>query len=188
MKDKNEEMILFYKSKDPYGWMSNLYHAPITMLDPLQSNQLDGPEYLTFKTSEHAYQYAKCKRADERNAILLVPGGVHAAILGHGLFDNMIVDNWDEIKVNRMRECLRAKFDQHPYLKQKLLDTGDDVLVEDSPTDSFWGLGPAIPPPGTPNSPLPYDSVDFYVTKRGWHSGQNVLGKLLMGLRKELRE
>ena len=31
---------------------------------------------------------------------------------------------------------------QHPYVKKKLIETGNYILVEDSPTDSFWGCGP----------------------------------------------
>jgi len=60
-----------------------------------------------------------------------------------------------------MRTVLRLKFIQHPRLKDLLLDTGDDHLVEDSPTDYWWGIG-----------------AD--------QSGQNQLGNLLEELRDEL--
>ena len=36
---------------------------------------------------------------------------------------------------------LELKFTQHPRLGRMLLDTGSAQLVEDSPTDAFWGIG-----------------------------------------------
>lgn len=46
--------------------------------------------------------------------------------------------DWDKIKVEVMLIGLRAKF-KNPELRQKLIDTGDAVLHEDSPTDLVWG-------------------------------------------------
>jgi len=40
-----------------------------------------------------------------------------------------------------MKLVLRAKFSQHTHLMGMLLDTGDALLVEDSPHDAFWGIG-----------------------------------------------
>ncbi len=59
------------------------------------------------------------------------------------------------------REALRAKFTQHPQLRSLLLSTGDAEPSEHS-SNSYWA-----------------DSGDA--------SGKNVLGKLLMELRAELR-
>ena len=41
-----------------------------------------------------------------------------------------------------MKEILRKKVSQHPYVKKKLLETDDRELIEDSWRDSFWGWGP----------------------------------------------
>ena len=71
--------------------------------------------------------------------------------------------DWDNIKVSIMEELLRAKIEQNPYVKKKLLETKDYTIVEDSPKDSFWGWG----------------------KDRG---GQNNLGKLWMKLRDEIRQ
>ena len=70
--------------------------------------------------------------------------------------------NWDEIKVHVMEELLREKISQNPYVKKKLLETNNYMIVEDSPKDSFWGWG---------------------INR----NGQNQLGKLWMKLRDELR-
>lgn len=70
--------------------------------------------------------------------------------------------DWNEVKVSIMEELLRLKLEQNPYVKRKLLDTKDYLIVEDSPKDGFWGWGPN-------------------------RDGENHLGKLWMKLREELR-
>lgn len=70
--------------------------------------------------------------------------------------------DWPEVRVDVMREILRAKAGQHEYVRRKLLATGDRELVENSWRDAFWGWGPN-------------------------HDGLNMLGKLWMEVRSELR-
>ena len=68
--------------------------------------------------------------------------------------------DWGNKKVAVVEEILRAKLAQHPEAQEALRESGDEDIVEDSPTDYFWGIG-----------------ADG--------SGQNVLGKLWMKLRDE---
>jgi ribA/ribD-fused uncharacterized protein len=68
--------------------------------------------------------------------------------------------NWESKKVAVLEEILRAKLAQHPEAQDALRESGGDAIVEDSPTDYFWGEG-----------------ADG--------SGQNMLGKLWMKLRAE---
>lgn len=70
--------------------------------------------------------------------------------------------DWDQVKRQVMYECCLAKFLQHADLRKKLLDTGDEVLIEDSPIDWYWGCGAD----GT---------------------GKSVLGQVLMQIRTELQ-
>ena len=70
--------------------------------------------------------------------------------------------DWDAVKVDIMRRLIRAKAEQHEYVHRKLLATGDRELVENSWRDDFWGWGPN-------------------------RDGQNMLGKLWMEIRSELR-
>ncbi|GAA5509351.1 NADAR domain-containing protein [Novipirellula caenicola] len=56
-----------------------------------------------------------------------------------------------------------AKFTTHANLRDALLDTGDEELIENAPTDYFWGCGQL-------------------------GGGQSMLGKLLMETRKALRD
>lgn len=71
--------------------------------------------------------------------------------------------DWEEVKIDVMREVLRAKFDQLPDLKEKLLATGNRILVEgNNHGDTTWG------------------QVNG--------KGSNYLGRLLMGLRTAYRK
>ena len=70
--------------------------------------------------------------------------------------------DWDDVKVGVMKRILHAKADQHEYVRRKLLATGERELVENSWRDAFWGWGPN-------------------------RNGQNMLGKLWMEVRAELR-
>ena len=70
--------------------------------------------------------------------------------------------DWDDVKLDVMLWGVREKFKQED-LKQMLLDTGDEELVEGNFwNDTFWGVC------------------------RG--EGQNNLGKILMKVRTELRQ
>ena len=37
-----------------------------------------------------------------------------------------------------MEKAIQNKFDQNKDLKEKLMKTGDKVLIENSPRDAFW--------------------------------------------------
>lgn len=113
-------------------------------------------------TSEHAYQAAKF---DDRALIWMIlnaRSAQEAYALGRE-HDAEKRPNWGQVKLGIMEEILRAKLTQHPYIREKLLATGDAELIEDSPKDSFWGCGSD-------------------------GNGQNHLGKLWMKLRQELRD
>lgn len=49
--------------------------------------------------------------------------------------------DWEMVKEQVMLEALRAKFTQHDDLKAILLGTGNALLVEHTPRDSYWGDG-----------------------------------------------
>ena len=144
-----QEIIKFYRSSGKFGFLSNLYKKEIEF------------EGIIFATPEHAYQYGKFKDEETRDWAMKAPKPFLIAILGHGLLWD-ITDKWSEIKIKRMHEILRVKF-QDSELKQKLLETKDAILVEDSKTDAFWGIGKK-------------------------ETGKNMLGKLLMKVRKEIME
>jgi len=115
-----------------------------------------------FDTSEAAYHWEKFPdHADIRFAILMADSA-HEAFKVAERHKEKRRDDWDDIKVDIMRCILCAKVAQHEYVHRKLLETGDRELVENSWRDTFWGWGPN-------------------------RDGQNMLGKLWMQVRHQLR-
>jgi hypothetical protein len=150
---KSAGEIRFYRSNEkPYGAFSNLYPRPI---------EFDGR---TYPTTEHAYQAGKASKPAVREWILNAPTPALAAMAAHGLYTWDVVPNWAQIKFDRMRAVLRAKFSQHDDLRELLLSTGTVRLVEagtvNNAVNRLWG------------------EVDG--------KGENMLGVMLMELREEL--
>lgn len=117
-----------------------------------------------FDTSEAAYHSEKFPDAEHwqiYSSILYAPSA-HEAFKIAEQHKAMRRPDWDDVKVDVMRRILRAKADQHEYVRRKLLATGDRELVEDSWRDDFWGWGQN-------------------------RNGQNMLGKLWMEIRDEMR-
>ena len=113
-------------------------------------------------TSEHAYQAAKFVDPVIVENIRNARSAHDAKKIAQANNDKKI-SNWHQIKLKIMEEIVRAKLEQHPYIRKKLLETDCMVMVEDSPKDSFWGRGP------------------------DWE-GENNLGNIWMKLRQELRQ
>src|SRR3546814_15762231 len=88
------------------------------------------------------------------------------AMAAHGLYYWDVAPGWSTTKFGRMRAVLRAKFTQHPDLRELLLSTGDARLVETATVDNevnrLWGEVNGV--------------------------GRNMLGVLLMELRADLRD
>lgn len=120
-----------------------------------------------FQTSEHLYHWRRFHLASGGDADA-VARDVFNARSAHDAFKiaqankALQYKHWDKVKVKEMRTILRAKADQHEYVRRKLLATGDRELIENSWRDDFWGWG---------------QNCD----------GQNMLGKLWMEVRAELR-
>lgn len=83
------------------------------------------------------------------------------------------VELWDKEVANIAMEGLRAKFNQNPPLKSFLLETKDLELGEAS-TNQRWGIGMTL------DDPKVMDSSH-------WNPEGNLLGRLLMRVREELK-
>jgi len=112
-------------------------------------------------TAEHAYQAAKFTDVNVILAIMLAPSAHEAKQIAKK-YAHLKRADWDEVKLGVMEEILRAKLSQHAYVRETLEKTGKMMIVENSPTDSYWGRGP------------------------DW-KGENHLGKIWMRIRKEMR-
>jgi N-glycosidase YbiA len=144
--------IFFYRVCEPYGCFSNFSPHEIQM----------GGEI--WPTSEHYYQAQKftgtrdhhlCQQIQQASSPEL------AAAIGRNPI-HVVRKDWHELKTAIMYKVVFTKFKSHADLKKLLLSTGEELIIENSPTDSYWGCGP--------------DGL-----------GQNQLGKVLMQIRQELR-
>ncbi|MEU6191732.1 NADAR family protein [Nocardia sp. NPDC047038] len=132
------------------------------------SNFSDHPAEYTevwFPTAEHAFAAAKTTepRWVQRIEAAATPGA--AKKLGRQL---PLRPDWDQIKPTVMAEILRSKFTRDPRLRDLLVSTGDQLLIEGNDwNDDYWGrcLRPGLVTP----------------------AGTNMLGRTLMQVRAELR-
>lgn len=113
-----------------------------------------------FDTSEHAYHWSRFLSGSPERQVILDSASAHDAFRFAQENKAHQWSNWDAIKVGVMREILRAKAAQHEYVRRKLLETGERLLVENSWRDPYWGWGPN-------------------------RDGLNMLGKLWMEVRAE---
>ena len=90
-----------------------------------------------WKTVEHAFQAAKCLNGADYDKIHAAATPGEAKRVGRKV---ALIPMWNYKRVNVMRDCLRMKFLQNDELMQKLLDTGNEYLVEGNNWhDNFWG-------------------------------------------------
>ena len=118
---------------------------------------------LRFDTSEAAYHWEKFYPAHPEFAEeIRTAASAHEAFkLAEG-YKHLRRQSWDQVKFNVMRRILVAKVEQHEYVRRKLLETGEREIIENSWRDDVWGWGPN-------------------------RDGRNMLGKLWMEVRAELR-
>lgn len=140
-------MINEFKGK--YRFLSNFY-----MTDVMYDGQL-------WPSSEHAYMAAKTTCTMTRALINSAPTPAEAKKIGRNL---VLRPGWEGMKQAVMQEILFDKFSRNLVIKQKLIDTGDQQLVE----GNWWG-----------------DKIWGVCLKT--NQGQNLLGKCLMEIRDRLR-
>lgn len=116
-----------------------------------------------FRTSEAAYHWEKFPSYPDIQFKILDARSAHQALKIAEAFKDNRRSDWDAVKVAIMKEILREKVLQHDYVRKKLLETGDRELIENSWRDAEWGWGPD-------------------------RNGKNLLGKLWMEIREELRK
>ena len=140
--------INFYSTAHAYGEFSNFASYPV---------EIDGK---TWKTTEHYFQAMKFEGTPYAEEIRKAKIPMIAALKGRSR-KRRRRRGWEGVKLAIMRKALEAKFTQHPELRELLLSTGDEKLVEHTEHDEYWGDG-------------------------GDGSGRNWLGRLLMELREKL--
>ena len=119
---------------------------------------------LTYPNAEAAFQAQKCSNPADRIRYTQIKDPVIAKRLGRY---EILPAGWDAKGIDIMNAILHQKF-ANPELAQQLLDTGDAYLEEGNHWhDNRWG--------------------NCTCDKCRDKEGQNWLGKILMGIRDELR-
>lgn len=133
------------KFRNEYWFLSNMYPTKIEI------------EGLTFDCAEAAFQSFKTLDMDERKQFEGIDGFT-AKKLGRRI---KLRKDWNNNRLEIMKRVVKAKFQQHPYLKEKLLALNEYIVEDNTWNDKFWG--------------------------RCNGKGENNLGKILMEVRQELK-
>lgn len=153
-------MIGFNKTKEKYGWMGNMAAYPI---------RHDGK---LWKTCEALFQAMRFDDPQIIEEIRSYSSPMRAKMIAKKHKAKMVVTPLSEVDLANMKACLRIKFTQHKGLAEMLRITGDRVIYEDvsarinKGSSLFWGA----------------------YLRDGELVGENVLGKLLMDLRKSIQD
>lgn len=132
-------------------------------------------DHQSFVSVEQAYQFKKATIAKDRNKcreILFNADPSTQKYLGRQV-KGLDIDQWNNSKLDYMKDILIAKYTQHSDLKDTLIATGNKQIAEANSRDDYYGVG------------LPLTHKDI-LDPTAWR-GQNNLGKLLMEIRKELQ-
>ena len=128
---------------------------------PLQVNSI------RFRTSEALYQACRFPHMPDVQRRIIDERSPMTAKMRSKPFRKDSRPDWDAVRVKIMRWCLRVKLAQNwKEFGGLLLATADRPIVEQSRKDDFWGAK---------------------VAENGSLVGMNVLGRLLMELREQLK-
>lgn len=140
--------IYFYKINDEYGCFSNFAHYDF---------ELDGKRWAT---SEHYFQAQKFCGTKYEEIIRLLDTPMKAAEMGRNR-DLPLRKDWEQVKDDVMRRAVWEKFTQNKEIRDILMSTEKETIIEKTTNDYYWGCG-----------------------KDG--SGKNMLGIILMEVREKL--
>ena len=146
-----------FSSNNPNGWMGNMAPYPITHNGQVwrtsaalfQSMRYEDPLIKEIIRNEKSILSVIMKLKKYRNQMVVVP--------------------MTELDVENMRKCVKIKFDQHPQLKNALIETGKSLIYQDTGNkngkrEMFWGVK--------------------RLSESEW-DGNNMMGRILMDLRDE---
>ena len=158
-----QDLQFFWHEYEPFGEFSQWYASPFVV------------EGIRYETAE---QYMAAKKAllagDLEHYVLIMHEKNPEQCKKYGQSVRALdVATWTKCKEEVVYHANHAKFTQNSSLKDLLLSTGDKVLAEASPYDKIWGIGLDAKHPDSTNPSK-------------W-KGENLLGKILMKVREELR-
>lgn len=128
-----------------------------------------------FVTTEQAFMWEKAVFFNDHESaskILREENPAKAKKLGREV-KNFDDSKWSKVCYEIMYKINYEKYFQNTRLKNILLNTGDKILVEANPRDTRWAIG--------------LSAEDDRVLDESQWQGENLLGKVLMELRKDLK-
>lgn len=135
-----------------HAFLSNFFQSPFVFDD------------IIYPTNEHFFQAMKTLSQEERRKIAEAKTPGVAKRMGRQV---QLREDWEEVKEDMMRLGVTLKFQAHPDLAKKLVETGDAYLIEgNSWHDNTWG--------------------SCFCPKCAATSGRNLLGQILMEERERL--
>ena len=155
---RRKESVVFLKTDEPFGGLSNMAGGY-----PIHVN---GVRILT---SEALYQVCRFPHLPEVQKLIIGQVSPMTAKMRSKPYRKDSRPDWDQVRVRIMRWSLRMKLANNwNTFSALLLKTGERPIVEESRKDAFWGAKVV-------------DDGDTLV-------GMNVLGRLLMELREQVKQ
>ncbi|HYC36289.1 MAG TPA: NADAR domain-containing protein [Usitatibacter sp.] len=152
------ESVVFLKTDEPFGGLSNMAGGY-----PIRVNGI------RILTSEALYQACRFPYLPDVQRMIIGENSPMTAKMRSKPHRKDSRRDWDHVRVRIMRWCLRMKLASNwSAFSELLLRTGDRPIVEQSRKDDFWGAKP--------------------VGDGSTLVGMNVLGRLLMELREQVKE
>ena len=121
-----EKEILITKVKEPSGWLSCMSAHPV---------EYNGQKYRTVEALFQTLRFEGHPEIQKEIKDCKSPIGAKCIARRERVRLNR-AENWDYAESDKelMRLCLRLKLEKHPDLKQKLIETGDAIIIEDCTT------------------------------------------------------
>lgn len=144
-------MSIIDSFRGEFLFLSNFYEIPVVY------------EGYCYRSAEHAFQAMKATNEKDRQYVADAIDPKDAKYRGREIECR---PDWNAIKIDEMGKIVYCKFSQNLTMADKLIATGDAVLIEGNWwRDDYWGM--VRDPQGN------------------WQ-GENYLGRILMAVRKIL--
>ncbi|KAI9055964.1 hypothetical protein LZ554_000898 [Drepanopeziza brunnea f. sp. 'monogermtubi'] len=186
--DTSDEPLFFFMPNEKHAEFCQWFSSPFTvskaaisallghetgLIDDDNDNSYAYSGTIKFNCAEQFMMYCKAARFHDRTTqakVLAASTPKEQKRLGK-LVNGFDPESWDEVKSSVVLAGSIAKYEQNPELKDKLLATGERLLVEAASKDRVWGTV----------------FTEKHAMSNREHWGENRLGKALMEAREHLR-
>lgn len=157
-------MICFHNPDEENGYLSNWYLSEFT-IDDIAFSSME--QYMMYEKAILFHDQETAKKILQTDNVAVIKA------LGRTVqnFDDTV---WGQLREEIVYKGVFEKFRQNPELRKRLERTGEEVIAECAVKDKIWGIG------------LSMKDEDRFCVER-W-KGQNLLGKILMDVRKDIKQ